>query len=513
LENSIRLLLLEDVDADVALIRTELAKSGTPFDFRQAATRDSFLRELDEFKPHLVLSDYAVEAWDGRAALEAVREKRPDVPFIFVSWDIHEDSLFEAMQKGATDYVFKNQLSRLTFSVFRALREARERVELIQTHQQVNDQERLRALGQMASGISHDFSNALTPVLGFTEILLNHPEFLDDKNLLNEYLQIMNTAARDAMNIVGRLRDFYRKRQKIETFLPLDLRQIVEQAVLLTRPKWKNQALANGAIIRVETDLQDLPKIAGDDTSLREVLTNLIFNAVDAMPRGGVLTFTGTAEGDTVKLEIADSGQGMPEEVRQRCFEPFFSTKGKAGTGLGLSMVYGVVKRHDGQIDVRSEPGKGTTFVITFPAYAPAPAARTAEAPRESGVLHARSLDVLIVDDEPMVREVMKQYFMGDGHRAETAVDAAEGLDRFKSGKFDLVVTDWAMPGAPVEGMTAEIKRLSPRTPVIVLTGFGEMIRARGAGAHGVDCILSKPPTLLSVREAVASVLSKYEPA
>ncbi len=508
--NAIRILFLEDVDDDVALIRSELERADTPFDLEVVSNADAFARALEAFAPHLVLSDYTLEGFDGLSALQHARAKHPDLPFIFISWLVHEDTLIEAMKKGATDYIFKHQISRLTLSVFRALREAQEREELKSAQQKVAEQERLRSLGQMASGIAHDFSNALTPVLGFSEILLNHPEMLDDKKQVLEYLQLMNTAARDAMEIVGRLRDFYRKRHKVETFLPADLRQIVEQAVLLTRPKWKNQSLARGVVVKVETEFEPMPQITGNDAALREVLMNLIFNALDAMPRGGTLSFRGRAEGEWVLLEITDTGGGMSEEVRRRCFEPFFSTKGKAGTGLGLSMVYGVIKRHDGHIEVESRHGQGTTFSIRLPAHGePRGIGGLRSSPEKdpAAAQEPRRLDILVVEDEPVVRQVVRDFFTGDGHRVVAAAGTREALDRFRESPFDLVVTGWTLAESGTRDMMIQMKRLAPKTPIILVTGLDELAR-KSARPHEADFVLSKPLTLLALREAVIQVLS-----
>src|SRR3989338_10782000 len=192
---AVRVLLLDDSETDALLTRMELEATGSPFRFERVNKPTDFLQALEKFKPQLILSDYTLDAMEGAAALDIIRRKKIDIPFIFVSWRIHDESIIDVMKKGATDYIFKDQLSRLTFSVFRALREAEERAELLAAHQIMLEQERLRALGQMASGIAHDFSNALTPVMGFSEILLNHTEMLDDKKQVEEYLQIMNTSA------------------------------------------------------------------------------------------------------------------------------------------------------------------------------------------------------------------------------------------------------------------------------------------------------------------------------
>lgn len=503
---AVRLLLLEDSDSDARLIENELKRAGIPFVSKAVSDHEGFVGALDDFQPQIVLSNYELPSFGGLSALALVRKKRRDVPFIFVSWVVHEETVIDAMKRGATDYVFKDQLSRLPLTVIRALRESEERAELRRAQQKATEQERLGALGQMASGIAHDFSNALTPVLGFSELLIDHPEYWDDKQLLTEYLHMINTSAKDAMHIVGRLREFYRKRQKIEVLLPIDLKQIVEQAVLFTRPKWKDQALADGIIIRVETELVDLPRIAGNDSALREVLTNLIFNAVDAMPKGGVIRFHAWAEQGQVVLEAMDTGIGMSEEVRSHCFEPFYSTKGHRGTGLGLAMVHGVVQRHDGSITVDSEPGKGTKFTLRLPVYSAAPEKKIDDA-QSVPVTAVRPFRVLVVDDEPLVRQVLREYLTGDGHSVETAASAEEGFRKFSTGSYDVVLTDWAMPGKSGDQLSLEIKGKSPKTPIIMLTGFGDLvIKDKDEDVAGVDVLLSKPPTLASIREAVLRV-------
>ena len=377
---------------------------------------------------------------------------------------------------------------------------------------QLTDQERFRALEKMARGIAHDFNNALMPVVGFTEILLGNPKYLEDKERLSEYLNLIHAAGQDAMKIVARLRDFYRKRQKNELLLPMDVRQIVEQAVFLTRPKWREEALSRGVAIKVETDVSNLPKILGNDSDLREALIDLIFNAVDAMPAGGSISISGREEEKYLILDIADTGIGMTEEVRKHCLDPFFTTKGLRGAGLGLAMVYGVVKRHEGTIQVRSEPQKGSVFTLRLPLSPRGDLLNGFLSPRTSlSGAAIKHLHFLAVDDEPMVLRVIKEYLAEDGHTVETAKDGQEGLVKFRGGNFDLVVTDWAMPGLSGDKLAAQIKQDSPSTPVIMLTGFGELIRAKGEKIAGVDLLLNKPPTLSAMREAVAQAVVLME--
>ena len=391
------------------------------------------------------------------------------------------------------------------------LRESKQQLEkaleeLQTAQQQVIQQERLRALGTMASGIAHDFNNALAAILGFTELLIYRPETLADTEKTLRFLQMMNTAAKDAGNVVNRLREFYRQREEGEVFVPVDLNHLAEEAVSLTQPKWKNQAEANGIAIHVATELGNIPKVVGNAADLREALTNLIFNAVDAMPQGGAITVRTRLDNSRVILEVADTGTGMSEEVRTRCLEPFFTTKGDRGTGLGLSMVYGILQRHQGTIDIQSTLGSGTTFILSLPiGVEPQPPKEADSAP-----CVLRPLRVLLVDDEDLVRRILNEFLLGDKHIVETAANGQQALDKFQRAEFDVVILDRAMPDMNGDQVAVAIKQLKPRTPIILLTGFGSMMQAAGEQPPGVDLVVGKPVTILGLREAVAKVVAKY---
>jgi signal transduction histidine kinase len=373
--------------------------------------------------------------------------------------------------------------------------------DLEKAHQQVVQQERLRALGQMASGIAHDFNNALVPILGFCELLQMSPAIFDDRQKCLSYLETIQTAAKDAASVVSRLREFYRKNAGDEKFTAVYLKRLVSQAGKLTQPKWKDQAQANGATIRMQLDLQDVPPVCGDESALREVLTNLIFNAVDAMPAGGTLIIRTRQSGDRGFLEVQDSGTGMTEEVRRRCLEPFFSTKGERGTGLGLSMVFGIVQRHSGMIDLQSVVGRGTTFRISLPLYQEEELSEPVEQPGPS-----RSLRVLVVDDEAAVRDLLQEALASEGHAVEVAEQGVDGLRRFLAGSFDLVVTDKAMPGMSGDQMAAAIKQVAPQTPIILLTGFGQFLDKESMPS--IDVLVAKPLSFTGLRDAICRALA-----
>ena len=249
--------------------------------------------------------------------------------------------------------------------------------ELRMTQEAVMQQERLRALGQMASGIAHDINNAISPVALYTELLLEKEQNLSQR--AREYLEITQRAIEDVSHTIGRMREFYRRQEAELPLEPVDLNQIVRQVVDLTRARWSDMPLQRGLVIEVHQDLMpQLPAVSAIESEVREALTNLIFNAVDAMPEGGALTLKTISTPDTtgpglhkVRLEVSDAGDGMDEETRRRCLEPFYTTKGERGTGLGLAMVYGIARRHNADLQIESEIGKGTTVSLVFPRAVP----------------------------------------------------------------------------------------------------------------------------------------------
>jgi signal transduction histidine kinase/ActR/RegA family two-component response regulator len=375
--------------------------------------------------------------------------------------------------------------------------------ELRETQKQIVRQERLRALAQMASGVAHDFNNVLAKILGFNELLLAWPENLNDTEKVKKYLQMTNAAAQEAVTIVNRLREFYRHRKESEVYQAIDVNEAVSQAIVLSQPKWKDQMMASGATVTVTTELRDVPAIRGSESDLREVVINLLFNAVDAMPRGGTITIATGTEGDSIVVEVRDTGRGMAEEVRQRCFEPFFTTKGERGTGLGLAIVYGIVQRHGGSIDIQSEVSKGTVVVIRLPVLPTG-----SGEPLPNGAAPSGPLRVLLVEDEPQVRDIEAEYLRGDGHYVETAEDGRQALERFARGRFDVVVADRAMPVMNGDQMTAAIKQQSPKTPVLMVTGFADMPVEGIETAKQPNLILRKPITQTALRQAIDRVLT-----
>ncbi|MBV9998441.1 MAG: response regulator [Verrucomicrobia bacterium] len=392
------------------------------------------------------------------------------------------------------------------------LRESNQRLqqalkELHDTQQHVIQQERLRALGRMASGVAHDFNNALIPILGYTELLLERPELLHDHEKTTQYLRVIRTASKDASTVVGRLREFYRPRGDGEVLEAVNLTEAVADAVSMTQPRWRDEALAQGRHIDVQVDLRPVPAVTCNGAEIREMVTNLVFNAVDALPNGGTIWIRSYPDQDRAILEVQDNGVGMPEEVRARCMEPFVTTKGERGTGLGLAMVYGTVQRHHGTIEVESQVGNGSLFRICLPFHNPPP---TEVRTRWHEL--KRQLRVLVIDDEEVARDIVSLFLRNDHHEVTLASSAAEGLRAIKEETFDLVITDHAMPGMTGEGFTAAARQAGVTIPILMLTGFGELMKAAGKVPPGVNKVVNKPVTIDALRSAVAEVVLGEHP-
>jgi signal transduction histidine kinase/ActR/RegA family two-component response regulator len=383
--------------------------------------------------------------------------------------------------------------------------------DLRQSQQAVMQQERLRALGQMASGIAHDINNALSPVALYTDSMLETEPDLSPS--VRGHLEVIQRAVDDVSQTIARMREFYREREPQLALAPVKLNDLVQQVIDLTKARWRDMAMQRGVVIEVRTELgADLPAISGVESEIREALINLVLNAVDAVPSGGVLTLrtkpprtTNGAGPGAVDVEVEDDGVGMDEETRRRCLEPFFTTKGERGTGLGLAMVYGVAQRHGAELDIRSAPGKGTTTCLSFPVAAHSPAVAQSGAP-----LAPRSrLRLLLVDDDPVLLKALGETLQQDGHVLVIANDGQAGIDAFKAAHdrgeiFAAVITDLGMPHVDGRKVAASVKALSPSTPVLLLTGWGRGLLAEADTPAHVDVLLSKPPKLREIREALA---------
>ncbi len=388
---------------------------------------------------------------------------------------------------------------------------------LRQAQQALIQQERLRALGQMASGIAHDVNNAISPISVYSELLLES-ETLTDR--ARGYLTTIQRAIDDVAQTVGRMREFYRPREQQNLLADVELNLLVQQVIDLTRARWNDLPQQRGIMIELRTALSpDLPLIRGAENEIRDALTNLIFNAVDALPDGGAIEVRtrvvrprGTDADDVrhVVLEVADSGVGMDEDTRKRCLEPFFTTKGDRGTGMGLAMVYGMAKRHSAGIEIDSRPGAGTTIRMVFLA---ASGLASTSGRYAMPAVAVPSLRILVIDDDPELLDSLRTILSVDGHEVTVASGGQTGIDAFRkalaaSDPFEIVITDLGMPYVDGRQVVAAIRGMSEDTPIILLTGWGQHIDD-DAQSPQVDRLLSKPPRVRELRQALAELSAR----
>ncbi|HEU4598005.1 MAG TPA: GAF domain-containing protein [Pyrinomonadaceae bacterium] len=358
--------------------------------------------------------------------------------------------------------------------------------------------DKLRALGQLASGVAHDFNNALAAILGRAQLLRRSTRDAE----IARNLDIIQTAAEDAAATVRRIRSFAHQSPG-EEFTLLEVGALLRDAVEITRTRWENDARARGLRYDVELDDGGCGLYArGNASELREVFVNLIVNAIDAMPGGGRLSIKCRVRGGRVQLHFTDNGAGMTEEVRARIFEPFYTTKGMNGTGLGLFVSYGIVERHLGHITAASAPGHGTTFTIELPSAEPVATSDAGAEPVAAGH-SAESLSILVVDDEETVRETLAEMIQSLGHRATVVGGGAAALALLDGAAFDLVFTDLSMPEMDGIEVAREIRRRRAGLPVVIVTGYGkDALRSHGAG-DAADAVIGKPFDFEQVEEVL----------
>jgi PAS domain S-box-containing protein len=396
--------------------------------------------------------------------------------------------------------------------------------DLRQTQHAMMQQERLRAFGQMASGIAHDINNALSPAALYIASMLERDASLSTQ--ARAYLAIVQRAVEDVAHTVARMREFYRRRETQIALERVQVNETIQHVIELTRARWSDIPQERGIVIRVETELAPaLPTLMGAENEVRDALTNLVLNAVDAMPEGGTLTIRSRAVSNVVEgnpgtlvatrvcIEVCDTGIGMSEETRSHCMEPFFTTKGERGTGLGLAMVFGMIERHRGELEILSETGKGTTMRLIFPVLTSSGSISNSS----TAATPSRRLHILAVDDDPQVLRSLRDVLEGDGHHVTVADGGQAGIDAFvaseaRGERFSVVITDLGMPHVDGRRVALAIKNASSATPVIMLTGWGERLVATSEVPQHVDRILSKPPKLSELREALARCCESTDP-
>ena len=417
-------------------------------------------------------------------------------------------------------FTYKTYLKNVEASVAQAEQAERHVEELsryIAEQERIREQyaqiEKLSALGELASGVAHDFNNTLAGILGRVQLL----QRTKDPEKIERGLQLIRKVAEDGAKTVKRIQDFARQRRDHD-FERIHVDQLLFDVREITRPRWKDSAEASGVRVSLQLQILSNSVVMGDASELREVLVNMIFNSLDAMPRGGRIMLSAEEEGDAVVISVSDTGEGMTEEARSRVFDPFFTTKGKAGMGLGLAVSYGIIRRHEGRVEVESQLGRGTTFRIRLPlaerqvkaagrdltARAERPGQLPAPAwplPQERGRVR-----LLVVDDEAAVRELLRDILEAEGYQVSVACGGREALELFEAERFDGVFTDIGMPGMNGWELARAVRELSPTMPLAVITGWGDVVGSDEQAAAQVDWVVTKPFTAERIAELARGV-------
>jgi signal transduction histidine kinase/CheY-like chemotaxis protein len=349
--------------------------------------------------------------------------------------------------------------------------------------------EKLKSMGVMTSGISHEFNNILSVIKGYS--LLLQQEYKDHKQIYDKINVILGSVD-DGVGIVARMQDFTRAEAHRTGYASVDVRELVEQVIELSMPRWKNISEANGIMYYMDKQgMEDVSTVWGNSTELREVILNIINNSLDAMPEGGHLSFRTWNEDGNVFLSISDTGEGMYDDIRKNVFDPFLTTKMPNGTGLGMSISYGIIKRHGGGINVESEVGRGTTITIRLPINKDNTDFVTRS--EEKHELKVTNLRILVVDDEQAACDLLSEFLSQEGQNVKCVYGGREAIKQLMSESFDLVLSDLVMPEVGGREIIKMLDTLNKRPKVGLITGWSEETEAFSMEDMKVDFIVKKP--------------------
>ncbi|MFQ5965113.1 MAG: response regulator [Candidatus Scalinduaceae bacterium] len=349
--------------------------------------------------------------------------------------------------------------------------------------------EKLRAMGMMTSGVAHDFNNILAVISGNAQLM--GEKYGDHKEMMDGF-RIIRKAVNDGAEIVRRMKKFTKVERDASEFMSVDIKKILEQAIEFSRPRWMNIAKAGEITYNIDkTGIKKIPDVLGNPPELREVFVNIINNALDAMTGGGCISFCTWSKDDTVFVSISDTGEGMTEEVRKRIFDPFFTTKRSEGSGLGMSVTYGVITGHGGKIEVESEVGKGATFTLSIPITRETP--QLAVSPDPPRKIKAHGLRILVIDDEEEICSVLNKYFSRDGHEVRSVNNGTEAIKLLKNEDFGLILCDLVLPDMSGHDIVKVLDALDKKPKVGLITGWDEKIETKSKEELKIDFIIRKP--------------------
>jgi two-component system, cell cycle sensor histidine kinase and response regulator CckA len=513
---ALRALIVEDSEMDCEILVRELRKGGYDVTFERVDSAESVSKALTVGGWDIVFSDYSIPGFNGVACLKMIRESGIDIPFIFVSGTIGEETAVEAMKLGASDYVMKGKTGRLLPAIRRELADAALRREHGAVQQRMRQLEKFEAIGKLAGGIAHDFNNVIGAVSGWAELGLGEAP---PSSAMARYFEKIREQSRRAAGLTRQLLAYARK-QKLEP-RNIELNQLVIETMALLRR-------VIGEHIQVILELSpEAPIVRADPTQIEQVLMNLCLNSRDAMAKGGELTIkTEMMElgpeycsvhryaqpGRYIQLSVSDTGIGMDSATIEHIFEPFFTTKevGK-GTGLGLPTAMGIVKQHNGMIEVESEPGKGTTFKVLLRVVAGMPDPKLV--PDKSPV-RGGSETILLVEDNDGLRQMMREALEGLGYKVIAAQDGLEAIEQFQvhRSRVSLVVLDMVMPKMSGPTVYARLSETVPQLPVIFCSGYSEDSLPELSARSAPLAVLQKPFDCKMLARKIRELLDTRQP-
>lgn len=498
----IPVLLIEHNEGTAFLTKEVLEKQGC--EVQIVLNGAEGLKKLSSGDFKVALVDHNLPDMKSTEILKKLKQRNIDTPVIIVTGSGDENVAVEAMKSGAYDYIVKatdlSHFKLLPLVIQQSVQRHESNKEKEKLQQKLLQSEKLRALGEMASGIAHDFNNILAAILGRAELLQLKTK---DETLLKGLKNIENAAISGA-NTVKRIQEFTRIRTD-KNFDFVDIDKIINDAIEITKPQWKDQAQASGITIEIKKDMdrRKLPPILGDSSGLKEAFTNIIYNAIEAMPKGGQISVETKTDRKKVFVSVTDTGVGISDEVKEKIFQPYFTTKGVKRSGLGLSVAYGILKRHKGDIEVKSKEGGGSTFTLIIPVeYSFKP-----EDEKENKVKETNPANILLIEDEKAVREVIVDILTSANHKVTEAYGGVEGIEWFKKKKFDVVITDLGMPELTGWEVAKIVKEIDPDMVVMMITGWGTQFDKEKLKKNKVDHILAKPIKMNQLLNLVSKVM------
>ena len=522
MDRELHALLIEDSEEDAELVELALKRGGFKVVAHRVENRPAMEEALDACAWDVILADYSLPQFTLPEALEIVRKKGMDIPFLIVSATIVEEAAIRAMRDGAHDFIMKDKLARLAPAVERELRESVLRHERRHLEEHVRQNQRMESLGVLAGGVAHDFNNLLVGIMGNASLAI---DMLPESSPVVPLLEDVVLASQKAADLTRQMLAYAGKGRFVSE--PTDLSALVHDISGLVRTSISK---------KVQIDLRlepNLPPIDADPTQIQQLIMNLLINGAEAIgDKAGTVTVTtgrsevdagkltahfrsqGIESGSFVFLEVNDTGCGMDQATKSRIFEPFFTTK-FTGRGLGLAAALGIVRGHKGALKVESEPGKGSAFEILFPMSAQ-PLTRPQASPGEkTRRAAANSGHILVVDDEDLVRRTAKNALERYGftvllsENGQRAVDVFSGL----SDQIVVVLLDLTMPVMGGEEAFRKLRAIRPDVDIVLMSGYDEGQAMLGFEGLEVSGFLKKPYTGEALAKTVRGILGRRSAA